>query len=384
MKSHSTDIDFINIFNKHAFLKQACQDLWPEMEPYTEYHSHQSGEIGDSFESETRFYVFSIQGKINIFKGDQKIGTLGANQIYCWAFIKPGHVQNIYFETALPSEWISLTFPNTTLALITEAHLLSRLLNWFAFLPEPGEQNMEADDNLISLVQKYKHTQTHLFSIFNHDLRSPVASLISLLDLCQNEAKEENWGMVQQLLEDMRELADVHLRMLENLKHWAELRAGRKKPMLRGVFLQNVIDSAKVLILPSYQKKELELQINHYYPDLKIITDKDFAVSIFVEVLRNACKFSYRKQQVVVEIEKWQDRVAVHVIDQGKGFRLQMIETIFIPGKNKIDYGTENEPGTGLGLLIVKEMADLVGVELKIESEPGKGSNFTMYFPLAE
>lgn len=383
MEGSALHPDLINAFSKHVFLKQAGEDLWPLLEPYSECRVYQSGEVAATFEPDSRFYVFTLRGKINLFKGEQKIAVLGAHQMYCWSFILPGNTQPVRLETSLPAELVVITFPNTLQAFNTEIQLLSRLLHWFAFLPEPGSQVQETEDDLLGIVQKYKHTQAHLFSIFNHDLRSPVASLISLVDLCQSEAENENWGMVQQLLEDIRELGDIHLRMLENLKQWAELRAGRKKPNLREVSLQHIIDASEGLILPSYQKKEIDLKIHYPPTELKIITDQDFAISMLTEILRNACKFSYRKQQVVVETEKQQDKVAIQVIDQGKGFRTQNLESIFTPGKNKIDYGTENEPGTGLGLLIVKEMADLVGAQIKIESEPGKGSIFTLNFPLA-
>ena len=383
MEDSIPNSDVISAFSRHTFLSQACQDLWPELEPYAEIKSSPCSQIIATFEPDTKFYIFILRGKVNIYKGEQRIGELSTNQSFAWSFLTPGNTRTVRLETALPAELIVIQFANTTHALSSETRLLGRLLQWFTFLPEPGTQNMEKDVDLIGLVRKYKHTQNHLFSIFNYDLRSPVASLISLLDLSQSELKEGNFNMVDQLLGDMRELADVHLRMLENLKKWAELRAGRKKPVFRQSLVDNILSNATALVLPYYQKKEITLCDQVLHKDTQLTTDPEFASYIIHELLINACKFSYRHQQVIIQSDIKDNKLSISIKDEGKGLKPHVLEGLFTPGKNKIDYGTENETGTGLGLLIIKEMADLLGVEIRVESEPGKGSIFTLLFPLA-
>ncbi len=379
------DTNIITSFSKHSFLKEAGENLWIELQPYTSYVSSSSSQIIATFEPETRFYLFAIKGKLLIYSGGKKIGELSANQIYTSAFWGTDKSQSFRIEAALPAELLIIQFPNISHALNVEIKLLSRLLRWFTFLPEPGTQKIESDDDLIGMVRKYKNSQNHLFSILNHDLRSPIASVISLLDMSQAELKEGNFSMVEQLLGDIQELAVVHLKMLENLKTWAELRAFRKKPVIKTTDIDCIIQNAIGLCYPHFQKKEITLTLNNDLPkEFHIINDPQLVTFILNELLLNACKFSYRNQEVKVELRIQDNNFIINIKDHGKGIRPNLLEGLFTVGKNRIDYGTENEPGTGLGLLIVKEMVDLIGAEIKVESELGKGSTFTLVFPLSQ
>jgi signal transduction histidine kinase len=376
------DSGIISAFSRHTFLKQACEDLWPELELYSELLSSHSAAIIKTFEPDARFYVFALKGKTIVYKGTERISEITVNQTFTWAFLLPGNTLPIRLEASLPVELIIIQFANTSHAFNVENQLLGRLTRWFTLLPEPGSQSMEREDDLLGLLKKYKQTQNHLFSIFNHDLRSPVASFISLLDLAQNELNDGNYNMVAQLLVDLRELAEIHLKMLENLKRWAELRAGRHKPNFRATTVQEILNNVLSLTLPYFQKKEIHLINNVMHSETQLYTDLNFSIDLLKEILVNSCKFSYRHKQVIIESEIQEHRLAIKVLDEGKGFKPYMLKDLFIPGKNKIDYGTENEPGTGLGLLIAKDIADLLGIEIRVASEFGKGSIFTLLFPM--
>jgi two-component system sensor histidine kinase/response regulator len=171
--------------------------------------------------------------------------------------------------------------------------------------------------------------------------------------------------------------------MLENLKRWAELRAGRHKPNFRATTVHEILNNVLSLTLPYFQKKEIHLINNVLHSETQLYTDLNFSIDLLKEILVNSCKFSYRHKQVIIESEIQEHRLAIKVLDEGKGFKPYMLKDLFIPGKNKIDYGTENEPGTGLGLLIANDIADLLGIEIRVASELGKGSIFTLLFPLA-
>jgi signal transduction histidine kinase len=103
--------------------------------------------------------------------------------------------------------------------------------------------------------------------------------------------------------------------------------------------------------------------------------------SVLSNLLANAVKFSYRDSQVRIETKERENEVIVAVKDTGVGIAAGDIEKLFRLETTVSNPGTEDERGTGLGLLIVKELVEKHGGKIWVESKPGKGSTFRFSLP---
>ena len=114
-----------------------------------------------------------------------------------------------------------------------------------------------------------------------------------------------------------------------------------------------------------------------------IYADEDMLNSIVLNLITNAIKFSNRGGEITISTNCQNGFANISVKDNGVGMDEQTLKRIFKLDSNKSTPGTENETGTGLGLLIVKEFVEKHGGSIKVISQPSKGSNFTFTIPLA-
>ena len=118
-------------------------------------------------------------------------------------------------------------------------------------------------------------------------------------------------------------------------------------------------------------------------PDnFKATADKDMLKIILRNLITNAIKFSYRNGEVELRAAADDCLVEISVSDNGVGMTEDAIQKLFKPGVGSSEYGTENEHGTGLGLLLCDEFVKKHGGKIWVESEPGKGSSFKFTLPL--
>jgi signal transduction histidine kinase len=127
--------------------------------------------------------------------------------------------------------------------------------------------------------------------------------------------------------------------------------------------------------------------------DIEIITD--YGSPIYVEldnvmtqiavrnILINAIKFSYRNSVIRVYVRQFNDFVNIEIVDKGIGMSKQKQQEIFSKAVVTAEYGTERERGSGLGIVISKELIEKQKGKISVESEEGKGSSFTLSFPLS-
>ena len=100
-------------------------------------------------------------------------------------------------------------------------------------------------------------------------------------------------------------------------------------------------------------------------------------------ILINAIKFSYRNSVIRVYVRQFNDFVNIEIVDKGIGMSKQKQQEIFSKAVVAAEYGTERERGSGLGIVISKELIEKQKGKISVESEEGKGSSFTLSFPLS-
>ncbi|HRX76316.1 MAG TPA: ATP-binding protein [Candidatus Cloacimonadota bacterium] len=100
--------------------------------------------------------------------------------------------------------------------------------------------------------------------------------------------------------------------------------------------------------------------------------------SILRNLISNALKYSYPKSSIQITLKKLDGQAEISVVDNGVGISRRHLQKIFRIDNDLRQYGTANEAGSGLGLILVKNFAELIGAEIQVESKLNHGSTFSL------
>ncbi len=232
-------------------------------------------------------------------------------------------------------------------------------------------------------LQEINETKNKLFSILSHDLRSPLHSIIQLIEMyLAGYFKEKDKDEALKLLYDQVKKTES---MLDGLLDWAnqQLDSFEVKP----VAFQSTDVVAKLIDLFEHQTQSKNLKIVHdAKPIPHIWADKGQFQIIVQNLLHNAIKFSPKEGEINVYYKQDSNMVHLHLRDSGEGMDEQSMKTFLSESNAKrmvSQVGTNNETGTGLGLLLVKQFVVNNHGNIKVESQPNRGTEFILSFKKA-
>ena len=221
-----------------------------------------------------------------------------------------------------------------------------------------------------------------LYSVIAHDLRSPLASIKMVLNMLVMSVGEEAIGpeMHQMLRMANRNTEDV-FSLLDNLLKWTKSQIGKLNVVYQDFRIDEVMEG--ILDIFSLVSKSKDIRLVHDSLSTVVVhADIDMIKTVLRNLLSNAIKFSYEGSQVVIESHVEDDMAVISVKDSGKGMNAEEKEKLLKPETHFSHYGTNNEEGSGLGLLLCQDFAIKNGGNLWFESEEGKGSTFFFSVPL--
>lgn len=218
-------------------------------------------------------------------------------------------------------------------------------------------------------------------SLIAHDLKSPFQSILGYSSIISEEFEELEDTELQELVTKLHSLNKNVYRLVNNLLDWSRLQTG-KIPFKPGPLnLEQVVQEIFRLLQPIAQGKGLSLK-SKVKSSLKVYADEKMLTSILENLISNALKFTPERGKVYVTAIIEGHRVRVSVTDTGVGINKEDLSRLFMLDRHYTSLGTNNEKGTGLGLLLVKEMIEQHGGTITVESTPGKGSTFSFTIPL--
>jgi signal transduction histidine kinase len=168
--------------------------------------------------------------------------------------------------------------------------------------------------------------------------------------------------------------------MLSNLLQWSKSQMEGERSYLVRVNLQETMTEVVNLLQPTADFKAIQITLEAI-EESTVQVDVNQVRAIFRNLLTNAIKFTAQQGLITVKIyREGGNCVVVSIADTGVGMSKKVLERLFQPKTHFSTYGTDNEKGTGLGLLLVKEFADKNMIELSIKSEEGVGTVFILRF----
>jgi two-component system sensor histidine kinase/response regulator len=230
-------------------------------------------------------------------------------------------------------------------------------------------------------LQKLNITKDKFFSIIAHDLRGPMGGFMGLTDVLAKQMSGMSMQEIQKYLESMRKTSTNLFRLLENLLQWAQLQQGAIPFNPEVIKLLPIIKDTVDILKESAFNKGIAIEYT-ISDQLMVYSDSNVLQTVLRNHISNAVKFTPKGGKVNISAKNLDEQgVEISISDSGIGMNQKMIDNLFrIDAKNGRP-GTEDEPSTGLGLLLCKEFVEKHGGNIRVESEEGKGSVFTFTIP---
>lgn len=224
------------------------------------------------------------------------------------------------------------------------------------------------------------NTKDKLFSIIAHDLRSPFYGitgfselLIENLSTTEDEESKEYIGLIDTLAKNT-------LILLDNLLSWAKSQTKELSFKPEKLLLSEVIQ--EVIVLKKSLSKVKHISLNYEPTDkIELYTDKNILQTILRNLISNAIKFTNKGGKIDITVTTNKELIEICVSDNGVGISKESINTIFELSNTTVLPGTANEQGSGLGLILCKELVEKLNGTIWVESNVNKGSQFTFALP---
>ena len=221
-----------------------------------------------------------------------------------------------------------------------------------------------------------------LYSVIAHDLRSPMGSIkmvlnMLILSLPPSQIGEEMYQMLSMANQSTEDV----FALLDNLLKWTKSQIGKLNVVYQDFnIVENIASVIEIFNLVAGIKN---IKLRYLGDDkIEVHADIDMMKTIMRNLLSNAIKFSYNDSEIVVGARIVDDSVVVSVRDSGKGMSEEDQRKLLNTETHFSKYGTNNEEGSGLGLLLCLDFAVKNGGRLWFESEEGKGATFYFSVPL--
>ncbi|RJE47324.1 histidine kinase [Dehalobacter sp. MCB1] len=241
------------------------------------------------------------------------------------------------------------------------------------------QKELEEANLRLKEVNNYK---SEFLAIMSHELRTPLTSVIAFTELLLVEKSFEGINE-RRHLEEIRANSEILLRMINNILDLAKIEAGKNEIVLETMDMADVIASVEGVIIPLARNKaiNLSIKIDSNIPLFK--ADPEKIRRIVENLAGNAIKFTEKdgKVQIRISYDIVKKEVLIIVKDTGIGIKEEDLKYIFEKFTQSDSSTSRKYGGTGLGLALAKELAELHGGWITVQSKPNVGSTFTVGIP---
>lgn len=230
-------------------------------------------------------------------------------------------------------------------------------------------------------LQQLNDQKDKFFSIIAHDLKGPFNALLGYSSLLSSGIADFNHNKVAEYASAVHESGQRVFRLLENLLEWSQLQMGRLEFEPGPVDLNEIIDANLELFASIAKEKAIRLTGTKGKP-LIVFADDHMIDTVVRNLVNNAIKFTPEKGSATISARgngKWAE---VEVSDTGVGMSADKTARLFRLGEKTSTVGTGGETGTGLGLHLCKELVEMQGGQIHVESTEGEGTTFRITLPL--
>jgi two-component system phosphate regulon sensor histidine kinase PhoR len=231
-------------------------------------------------------------------------------------------------------------------------------------------------EELNELKSFFMHTITH-------ELKTPLTAIKLFTEKLQ-EKRHLDSDKTDFFLNVIDGESDKLRRLIDNILDYARIEKGMKTYNLKPVNLCQIIKKAVESVKYQFMMNKQTIEVLTSSDEIIINADEEAVERAVINLLTNAVKYSSAERKTLVSVKKINGNAFVEFKDEGRGISAEDLKNIFEPFKRVKAVEVKKIEGTGLGLAIVKHIMDAHQGRIEVESEPGKGSKFTLWFSLAD
>ena len=223
-------------------------------------------------------------------------------------------------------------------------------------------------------------TKDKFFSIIGHDLRGPFNSILGFSELLIERIEEKDYEEVRNYATIINQSSQRAMELVTNLLEWSRSKLGRMQFHPEQIDIATLTKSVIQLLKDLARQKSITLYAE--VPEkATVYADKAMMAAILRNLVSNAIKFTPTDGEIVVSAQSEDDQLILMVADNGVGIKKEALKKLFTIEDSFTTLGTQDEKGTGLGLILCKEFIEKHNGDIRVESEPGKGSKFYVTIP---
>ncbi|NOX16817.1 MAG: PAS domain-containing sensor histidine kinase, partial [Chlorobi bacterium] len=231
-----------------------------------------------------------------------------------------------------------------------------------------------------SELKELNAAKDKFFSIISHDLRSPFTSLLGYTQLATEEFDELEKEDLKFYVDAIRRISVKIFELIKELLEWSYVQTGRIQIELKKLLIKNCVIPAIELHADALKNKSIKIE-NLVDEKITALADESALHTVLRNLLGNAIKFTPAGGKITIESKILDDNVLISVSDTGVGIDAGDLKKLFIIGENFTRNGTDGEQGTGLGLILCKELVAKMNGEIWAESKTNFGSVFFIKLP---
>ena len=280
--------------------------------------------------------------------------------------------------------------------LFWEMALISPILNEngeifrFVGIYEDISKQKEAEDEIQKYLEKLSESEFELqqlnlnkdkfFSILAHDLKGPFSSLLGFSEFLVHDFEELTLNEIKKYSVNIHESTKNTFKLLENLLEWGRVQRNMIDLNFSNINLFEIANKTIELYSAEANKKKVKLELK-LKNDCIVHADQNTIATVFRNLTSNAIKFCQSGDVITISSSKIDNDIQVTISDTGVGISEDDLAKLFRIDVHHTSTGTAHEKGTGLGLILCKDLLEKNNSEITVESSLGKGTTFSFILP---
>lgn len=232
-------------------------------------------------------------------------------------------------------------------------------------------------------VEIANRVKSEFLASMSHELRTPLNAISGYVELLEMELRGPVTDEQRADLARIRHNQQHLLSLINDVLNFAKVDAGRLEYRIERIALDEVLKNCEAMILPQIHARRISYTYHECGEPVLVMADSEKVQQIILNLLGNALKFTPEGGKLRASCDHAEGVGRVHVRDTGVGIEPSKLEAIFEPFVQVDQSLTREGSGTGLGLAISRSLARAMNGDVVVESEPGKGSTFTLTLPRA-